>query len=194
MAARTALRRTVLAGAVLAASMPAFASEGAAETFLGLPVVLWKTANMLVFFGLLAWLLVRPLAHMFKSRQEDIARRLEEAERQRAESESLRAEMETRLERLAGEIAELQERLRREGEHERAALIAQGETEAQRLLEQVDREAKRRVEEAREQLAGEAARIAADLATELLAKEMTAEDRRRIFERALTRLQQGGVQ
>ena len=72
--------------------------------------------------------------------------------------------------------------------------MRQGEAEAARLLGQLDEEARRRVADARYQLAGEAAQIAADLASELLERELTPADRERVFKRTLERLssQPGG--
>jgi F-type H+-transporting ATPase subunit b len=185
------LRSKVGAAAVVLsglAASPAWASEGGSSTFLGLPVAIWKTANMLLFFGLLAYLLAKPLTAFFRNRNQEIARRLSDAENERAEAAQLRAEMEERTAKLSEEIASLQERLRQEGEREKAALEIQGEEEAKRLLEQVEREAGRRVDEAREGLAAEAAAVAAELSVELLQREMTAEDRRRIFDETLARL------
>jgi len=175
------------------AAAPALASEAGPSHFLGLPVALWKTANMLLFFGLLAYLLAKPLTAFFRGRTQAIARRLGDADRERAEAVSLRAELEARTARLSDEIVALQERLRQEGEREKAALERQGEEEARRLVQQVEREAERRVEEAREQLAAEAAAVAAELSVELLQREMTAEDRRRIFDQTLERLRRQPV-
>jgi len=184
------MRSKLFAAAVFCslAAPPVLASEGGSSTFLGLPVALWKTANMLLFFGLLAYLLAKPVSAFFRNRNDEIARKLRDADKERAEAAQLRAEMEERTAKLASEIAALQERLRQEGEREKAALEQQGEEEAARLLEQVEREAGRRVDEAREQLAAEAAAVAAELSVELLQREMTAEDRRRIFDETLERL------
>ena len=104
------------------------------------------------------------------------------------EAERFRIEMEHRVATLAGEIATLKERLRSEGERERQALERQGEGEAARLVSQIEQEAARRVQDARRQLASEAASVAADLAVELLRRELTAEDRERIFRTTLERL------
>jgi len=184
------VRSKLFAAAVFCslAAAPVLASEGGSSTFLGLPVALWKTANMLLFFGLLAYLLAKPVSAFFRNRNDEIARKLRDAEKERAEAAQLRAEMEERTAKLADEIAALQERLRQEGEREKAALERQGEEEAKRLLEQIEREADRRVDEARERLAAEAAAVAAELSVELLQREMTAEDRRRIFDETLERL------
>jgi len=191
------VRKLVIAVVVWGAALPAWASEGSAETFLGLPVVLWKTLNFVGFFGLLAYLLAKPMAAFFRTRREGIGRQLEEATKQRQEAERLSAEMEQKVAALQGEITAMQERLRREGEKEREALESQGEAEAARFLAQVDQEAARRVEEARASLSREAAGVAAELAIELLEKELTEADRERIFTSTLERLKAraaGGVQ
>ncbi|MEW5877580.1 MAG: hypothetical protein AB1751_05895 [Acidobacteriota bacterium] len=164
------------------------AAEGAAETFLGLPTVLWKTANLVVFLGVLAWLLARPLSRFFHTRREEIARDLREAERLRAEAAAMQQQMSAKLAALEGEMVALRDRLRREGEAERDRLIAEGEQEAAKFLRQVEDEATRRLLAARQQLAREAAEAAAAVAWEILGKELTPQDRDRIFEATLARL------
>ncbi len=184
------VRRGAVGAAVLLAAMPAMAAEeGGEATFLGLPVVLWKTLNMLLFFGLLFYLLAKPLSRFFVARREEIVHQLEEARRQREEAERLRAEMEARVASLEHEILALQKRLREEGQRELEALERQGDEEAARLLRQVSQEADRRVEEARRTLAGEAARLASEMAFDLLRRELTPADRERIFKETLDRLE-----
>jgi len=173
---------------LLAAPALASSEAGAGATFLGLPVWLWKTANLLAFVGLLVYLLAKPMSGFFRARREEIGRHIAEAARQREEAVRMKAEMEGRIASLTGEIAALRERLRLDGEREKAELERAGEAEAARLLAQLDQEAQRRVAEARTALAGEAAQIAADLALELLERELTPADRERIFNRTLERL------
>ena len=183
------MRRLPIVTTLLLLAAPALASEGAApSTFLGLPVWLWKTANLLAFFGLLVYLLAKPMSHFFRTRREAVARGLADAARQRVEAAQMKAEMEKRVAALQGEIVALRERLARDGEREKAELERAGDVEAARLLAQLDQEAQRRVAEARTQLAGEAATIAAELALELLQRELTPADRERIFKRTLERL------
>ncbi len=182
---------------LLAAAEPAWASSEGGATWLGIPRVVWYTLNLLLFFGLLGWLLAKPMAAFFRTRQEEIARALAEAARQQEETVRMKAEMEQRIASLESEIAALRQRLRDDGVRERAALVRQGEEEAQRLLTQMEGEAVRRREEAQASLAREAAGIAAELAWELLQREVTPEDRERIFRTTLERLRgqvKGGVQ
>ncbi len=187
----TAARLPLAAAVVSLAALPALAATEGPATFLGLPTVLWKLLNLLAFVGLLVYLLAKPLRGFFHAREEGIARQLGEAAQQREQAVRLQAEVEQRVASLEGEIRALRERLHREGERERQVLGQQGEADAARLLAQLDGEAKRRVEEARVNLAREAADLAADLAREILEKELTAADRERIFVRTLERLRRG---
>ena len=179
-------------------ALPVTASEAAGSgTWLGLPLWFWALVNFIIFFGGIGYLLAKPMGAFFRTRREEIARDLEEARHEREEQERMKAEVEQRLAALHGEIAALHERLRAEGEKERDELSRQGDAEAARLLAQIEQETGRRLEEARTGLAKEAASIAADLAWEILEKEITAEDRERIFRTTLERLRseaEGGLQ
>lgn len=187
----TAPTLTALALVLTLGALPASAAAEAPATFLGLPTVLWKLANLVAFVGLLVYLLAKPLRGFFRAREDAITRQLGESVQQRERAAQLEAEMERRIASLEEEIRVLRERLRREGERERLLLEQQGEADAARLLGQLDDEAKRRVEEARVNLAREAADVAAELAREILENELTAADRERIFARTLERLRQG---
>jgi F-type H+-transporting ATPase subunit b len=168
------------------------AAEASSPTWLGVPVLWWKLANLLLFLLGLAYLLARPLSRFFHARREEIANQLAEAEKLKAEALALQETMAARLAALEEETRALQERLRQEGEKERARLQAEGEREAAKLLRQVEEEAQRRLASAREQLAQEAAQAAAAAAWELLRREITPEDQERIFQATLARLAQEG--
>lgn len=188
---RAAARLALAALTVSLAALPALAATEGPTTFLGLPTALWKLLNLLAFVGLLVYLLAKPMRGFFRAREESVRRQLAEAAQQRERAAQLESEMARRVASLEGEIRALRERLRQEGERERRLLEQQGEADAARLLAQLDDEAKRRVEEARVGLAREAADVAADLAREIIAKELTPADRERIFARTLERLRQG---
>jgi len=177
--------------AILLAAAPAFASEGPGEAagFIGIPTLVWKILNFIVYFGLLVYLLRKPLANVFGSRREGIARALSEARQQQDEALRMKAEMNARVASLEREIVELKERMTREGERERAALVSQGAAEAERASSRLGVEADRRLAAARVSLAREAADVAAELAWDLLKREVTPEDRERIFAATLTRLE-----
>ena len=187
-------RRFAMGTAAFLAALPAWAAEEGGAGFLGLPTIFWKVANFAFFFGALFVLLARPAAKFFRSRREQIAAQLAQAERAQREAEELRSEMNQRVAALSGEIKALQERLHRDGERDREALERQGDAEAARLSAQIEQEAARRVADARRLLAAEAAAVAADIAVELLERGLNAEDRERIFQTALERLDERPVE
>ena len=96
--------------------------------------------------------------------------------------------MEERIAALQSEITALRERLASDGEREKAELARAGEAEAARVLAQLDLEARAARRRGAARLAGEAAEIAAEMALELLQRELTPADRDRIFKRTMERL------
>jgi F-type H+-transporting ATPase subunit b len=192
MSLGTPAARFAFLGALLCMlSAPALASEGGPDTFLGLPRLLWTTLNLVVFFGAIFILLAKPMSRFFHSRRAEIARQLAEATRQQEEAARLREEVEHRVADLEGEIVALRERLRSEGEKDKEQLLRQADEEASRLLAQLEQEAQRRVAEVHRELAGEAAAAAAEIALELVQREITQEDRERIFAATFERLRAG---
>ncbi len=166
---------------------PALAAEGG-EAFLGIPMPLWKAVNLVLFLGALVWFVGRPLGRFLESRREGIRFELEEARRKLAEAEDLRAQVLKRLEEVEGEVSELRTRAEREGEAERERILAAAGEEEQRLLRRVEAEITRRTAETRQHLAEDTAALTAELARELLEREITESDRQRVLERSLVAL------
>jgi len=185
--------KLILAVVLMSAASPVLAAGGGeAGPFLGLPRPLWYTVNLVLFLGLLGYLVARPLNRFFTDRSAEVSRQLAEAQRQQEEAVALRHELDRRVHSLEAEVTALRRRLREEAERDRQALDLQGEREAARLVQQVDAEVHRRLLQAREVLARDAATLAADLAWELLEREMEPADQERIFQRTLQRLQAAG--
>lgn len=160
-----------------------------AATFLGLPMWLWQVANLLLFFGLLAYFVGRPLAQAFRKRQEEVEERLRKAEQQRSEAARLEADIRARLLQLDDELAQIRARGIAEGEMERSALLARAESEGERVRREASEEIDRRLQFARDELTKTAADLVASAARELLVREITDEDRRRLLEESVTRLE-----
>ncbi|HUM02175.1 MAG TPA: ATP synthase F0 subunit B [Thermoanaerobaculia bacterium] len=154
-------------------------AEGA-ETFLGLPTVVWKTANLLLFFGLMWWLLKKPLASFFGERRAEVAKALSKAEEDRRRAETMAAELNARLAQIETELANLKAAARRDAEAEHAALLTQAEEESARIVSRTKGEIESRVRYARAELTGYAGDLALELARDLLASRMTPEDQKRL--------------
>ena len=90
-----------------------------------------------------------------------------------------------RLAEVEREVAELNERAEREGRAEAERIAEQAEAEAARFLRRVDEEITRRQAEARTMLAQETAALIAELAREILGREVQDADRARVLERSL---------
>jgi F-type H+-transporting ATPase subunit b len=169
----------------------AAAAEGAAEhaeTLLGVPMWIWQLANLVLFFGLLARLIGKPLAQSFRKRQEAVEAERQEAERLKAEATRLTTEIRERLARLDGEIEAVRARGVADGEAERAALVARADQEAERVKREAGEEIERRAGSARLGLERAASDLVAAAAVELLTREIKDDDRRRLLEDSAARL------
>lgn len=162
-----------------------------AEMFLGLPMWIWQSVNLVLFLGLLYRFVGRPLAAAFRKRQEAVEAERREAERLTSEAERLSGEIRERLSRLDGEIAEVAAQGKVDGEAERAALVARADQEAERVKREAAEEIDRRLAAARADLERVASGLLASSATELLSREINDDDRRRLLEDSVSRLRSG---
>jgi F-type H+-transporting ATPase subunit b len=173
---------------LLAVALLLSAEGGEAATFLGLPVVVWKTANLLLFFGLMWWLLKKPLASFFGERRAEVAKTLEKAEENRRRAEALAAELSARLSQIDAELSKLKVSAKQDAEAEHAALLAQAEEDAERIVSRTKGEIESRVRHARAELTGYAGDLALEIARDLLARQVTAEDQRRLVSEGVAAL------
>ena len=167
------------------AAPPAFllllAAEGEhAETFLGLPVVLWSTINLVAFFGLVVYLARKPLTKFLGGRRAEIEALLKKAEDDRRRAEALAGELASRLAQIETELAGVRAAAKKEAEAEHAALLQEAEREAGRLVERMKGEVESRVRHARAELTAYAGDLSLEMARELLRQKMTADDRARL--------------
>ena len=174
----------------LALLVAALLSEGAeaAKGPLGIPMTIWQLANLVGFFAVLLYFVARPITNVFRQRQLDIAKRLEDAERQRAEAARLEVQIHERLAALEKELEEIRVRGVAEGESARTALLEQAERDADNVARSAQEQIARHLEAAKEELRGLAADLTAKSAGELLSSSINEEDRRRLFQDSVSRL------
>jgi F0F1-type ATP synthase membrane subunit b/b' len=167
-------------------------SEGSEHAgFLGLPNWLWQVLNLVLFLAVLLYFVARPTAAAFRKRQVQIEERRKEAERQRADVDRLSDEIRQRTSRLEQEIARIRREGVAEGEKARADLAVRADEEAERIRRDAEEQIGRRLAAAREELQRTAADLTASAATDLLAREITDEDRRRLVADGVSRLREG---
>jgi F-type H+-transporting ATPase subunit b len=156
---------------------------------LGIPLVIWQLANLIGFLAVLLYFVARPMTNLFRQRQLEVERRLKEAQERRAEAARLEAQIHQRMAELDRELAEIRARGIAEGEAARAELIGRAEQEAEAVRRHAEEEIARRLETALERLRAVAAELTANTAREILAGQMTEEDRRRLFAESVAELE-----
>jgi len=165
-------------------------SEGAEASKgpLGIPMTIWQLTNLVGFFAVLIYFVARPITNVFRQRQLDIAKRLEDAERQRAEAARLEVQIHERLAALEKELEEVRVSGVAEGESARAALLEQAERDAEAVGRSAQEQIGRRLESAKDELRVLAAALTSKSAGEILSSSMNDDDRRRLFEDSVSRL------
>lgn len=141
----------------------------------------WKFFNLLLFIGLLIYLLRRPLSESLVARREAIRRELMRAREERTAALAKLEEVQARLARLDSEVATIHAQALREAEDERARIKRATEEEMRRLREQAQREIEGAGKAARQELRQHAAEQSVRLAEELIRRDMRAEDDARLM-------------
>ncbi len=157
--------------------------------FLGLPIWIWQFANLVLFVGLLLYFVAKPLGAAFRARQVQIEERRREAEKKRAAVENLAADIRARTAVIEKEIAEIRERGRADGEEARRSLAERADAESERIRREAGEEIERRLAQAVGELRRTAAALTTSTATEILAREITPEDRERLLVDSVAQLE-----
>jgi F-type H+-transporting ATPase subunit b len=173
---------------VLPLTLLAQEAEEHAAQFLGLPLWVWQLANLALFLGVLLYFVARPMAAMFRQRQLDVEQRLAEAKALREEAAKLGAQVKERMSRLDREIEEIRARGHAEGETEKAALAERADREVERVRKEAEQEISRRLAAAKQELRETAADLTAGVARDVVAAQITDEDRRRLLDESVARL------
>lgn len=185
------LARSLAVLAAAFAAAPALAAADPSATFLGLPAWIWMLANLVLYFGLLAYFLGPPITRFLEARARRIEEDLAEAKERRAEVSELQAGLGSKVAALEAQIEELRARAETEGKKEHEAIREQAVREKERMLAQAQTEIDHRMAQARQELKDYTAALASRLAREQLERELGPVEKKAIFSRNLTRLEQG---
>lgn len=153
--------------------------EGPA-TFLGLPYPFWQTLNFLGFVALLVWLLRKPLVQFFETRRQNVAETLRKAQEDMDRAQTVAKEIGERLARIEAEIEAMRAHAREQAEAEEKEIAARAAEEAERVASRTRSELDARVRNAKNELTAYAADLAVELARELVTKNVTADDEKRL--------------
>ncbi|HYP52354.1 MAG TPA: F0F1 ATP synthase subunit B [Pyrinomonadaceae bacterium] len=155
----------------------ALASEG------GLPPwvdTVARVVNLLLFLGVMVYLLRGPISAALKTRKENIRRDLMRAQEERNAALAKLEEVEQRLALLDSETQTIRAQAEREAADERERISRSTEDEARRLREQARREIESASKTARSELRRYAAEQSVRLAEEMIRGQMRPEDDARL--------------
>ncbi|MEJ2470615.1 MAG: F0F1 ATP synthase subunit B [Desulfuromonadales bacterium] len=184
-------RRTLLL-VVLCLLIPvaAFAAEGGGHADGGavLKDFLYRCFNFALMAGLLAYFVTKPVRKGLRERRENIAKTLAEAEAAKEAAEAKHREYTEKLAKATEEIEHIAASIRREGETERDKIIAAAKELATKIEQETENKAAGLVARARAELREEAARLAVELAEDLLKQQVTADDQQRLVEEYMQKM------
>lgn len=153
--------------------------------FLGLPAWIWKLANMLLFLGVLWYLLGGPAKRFFAERNGKIRNDADEAKTRRAQADRLASDIQARLTQIEAEVRAIQERAEAEGERQRRELTEAAKAEAERILTSARAEVDSRLKHARHELTEYAGELAAERAEQIVRDKITEADQKKIFDESV---------
>jgi F-type H+-transporting ATPase subunit b len=165
-------------------ALPVLAAEEhpeAAATFLGIPVWIWKAANLILFAWLLYKFLAAPIRKAFVDRHERVRSEAEEARARHAKADQLAEDIAARLKQIEADVAAIRERALADGERQKREMIAAAEAEAQKILQAARHEVDNRVKHARHELTEYAGQLASDRAEQIIKEQINDSDRRKLF-------------
>ncbi len=180
---------------LLAFASTAWAAAGAdhqVDSGVLLKDFLYRCLNFAVVVGILVYFVRKPMLKGLAGRREDLAAALRDAQQAREEAEAKYAEYEKKLADATAEIDEIQKSIRAEGELERDRILAQAREMADKIGRDSEKAADQEVEKAIRSLRMEAASLSIEIARELLRKNFSGDDQKRLVEEYVQKMQKVG--
>jgi F-type H+-transporting ATPase subunit b len=147
------------------------------------PGVPWaKLAFTAINFSIFVYIISRSwptLRNFMLERRNAVRDALEKADRARREAEALKADMEHRLEKLAGELETMLQQARADIAVERDQILAAARRTAEAIQRDAERTAENEMRQAREQLRAEVAHHALAIAERIAPQQLTGDDQTR---------------
>jgi len=150
---------------------------------------LWHAVNLLLLVAVLVYVGRKPLREFFTGRRREIEANLQRSAALLAEAESRLGEWNRRMQRLDDEIAEIREGARQRAASERERILADAAAAAERVRRDAAAAIEQETRRARAELRSEATALALDLAGDLLRQRMTAEDRTRLVDEFIQKVE-----
>lgn len=184
----TLLKALLLAVMVLAPAVVFASGGGHADSGVLLKDFLYRCFNFALLVGLLAYFVTKPIRKGLKDRREEIEKTLADAEAAKVAAEAKYLEYSEKLTKATEEIENITASIRHDGEVEREKILAAAKEMAVKIEQEADSKASSVVANARKELREEAARLAVDLAEDLLKKQVSADDQKRLVDEYMQKM------
>ncbi len=142
-----------------------------------------KAVNLVIFLGLLYFLLRKPAREFFTTRLAEVRATLQQAAKEKDAATAKMAELDGRLSRLDTELAEIKSQAQREAAAERERLQVEAQRDAEKIRVTSQREIESAKQIAMSELREFAATKAVDLAEQMIRRELKPEDDARLLQR-----------
>ncbi|MBN1380655.1 MAG: ATP synthase F0 subunit B [Deltaproteobacteria bacterium] len=140
----------------------------------------WSTLNFIILIGFLYWLGANKIKEFFSGRRENLRISLDEAIAAKEEAEKKYQELSEKLDKATGEITDIAEMIRTQGEAEKERIIEDAKKAAEKIREDAQRRVEQEFKKASNQLRAEAVALSVEVAEDILKKNITLEDHENI--------------
>jgi len=162
-------------------TVPAFAAEGASHgSFMSSWG--WRIINFSILVFVIVYFGGKHMREYFANRTKKIEGAIENSQNAIEEAKKSLAEIEGRVRNRQSEVDAILCVARENGEREKARLIAEGRKVADEIVKQAEGRIALEVKKAKDAIRTEAASMAVQMAEELLKKNVTADDQKRMVD------------
>jgi F-type H+-transporting ATPase subunit b len=181
------LERSVVGFLILGILVPslAFASSEGGHGDSGMT---WKIINFVILAVGVYLVWTKAISGLLTRRGSEIKTAIEEAQKAKEAADRNAAEYRAKISILDSKVAEIHNELKLEGEAEKARIIAESAKSAEALKAQAKIAAEQEIKKARIEIREEAARLAVQLAEDILKKELSPADQERLVKGYLNNL------
>lgn len=154
-----------------------FASEGGESTHVGMNKdFVWRVVNFVILMAILYKLGWAKLKSFFLGRREEIKTTLEEAIKAKEEAEKKFKEYSDRLDKATGEITQISDMIKSQGQAEKEKIIESAKVSAAKMKEDAQARMEQDLKSAGNLLRAEATELSIKMAEEVLEKSVKEKD------------------
>jgi len=147
-----------------------------------------KLLNVLIFCGLLFWMLKGVLGAAFKARANEIETKLAQSEKDRAEGEAQIRELEAKMAGLQAELGGIMAKAEADAEAEKQRILEAARLEAEQILATAHSEIEYQRRLAEKELRGLIANLAVEGAEKRIQQQMQGENVARVMDLAIEQI------